>query len=171
MGFVWLYHKNSFTSSDSFCLITSHILIKITECPSFKFEKKSTNIRSSEIEKISKPKSCAKNKSYFVYKFTQNLIANFTEFPLQQKKLYYLILKAIHTGGLGGLSQPSQKSSPPPLEPPQMKWHFVQGSMESCQFWVLVSPLRAVPSFWKVWLRGWSMFCPFAGSKSIYDLF
>ena len=42
-------------------------------------------------------------------------------------------------GGAGGAWAPDQKPSPPWA--PQMKWHFVQGSMESCYFWVTVSPL------------------------------
>ena len=53
--------------------------------------------------------------------------------------------------GLGGLSSLSQK--PTPLEP-QIKWKFLQGSMESRQFeFRSASAPVGAPSFWKGWLR------------------
>ena len=60
-------------------------------------------------------------------------------------------------GGAGGATAPLGRNSAPPLAP-QMKFHFVQRSMESRHFESRSAPPAhpsaplAAPSFWKVWL-------------------
>ena len=77
----------------------------------------------------------------------------------------YLLFRGVaRWGGVGwggGLHPLSQKPSPPLSPPPQMKWHFVQGSMESCYF-----ELRSAPHFEK---SGYAS-APFYCSVSSYCL-
>ena len=60
-----------------------------------------------------------------------------------------------HGPGVGGGEVEPSSQKPSPLSP-QMKWHFIQGSMESHHFESRSAPGQwaslFAPSFWKVWL-------------------